>query len=751
MSDSRNKNVWITLSCAVGIVFAGLLAYWNSIDGVFIFDDLNSIVHNPRIRNLFPIWTHLTSGSRGLTYLSFAVNYHLSGLELRPFHWTNLAIHLMAGVFLYLFLLQALNSNAIPVTIRECSNVIAFAIALVWIVHPLNTQAVTYIVQRGESLMGLFFFLMLLLYAKANQSKRPLAWLIPAFFVFCLGLASKEVMAMALPVLLLYSRAFVTDSWKGTFFNNGWFWILCSIPLFIAVIYLIPSILGGSGGVGFGLKSTSPLEYLRTQPQIILYYMRLAVWPSPLVFDYGWPVENDFTQISLTGGLMFAVVLALVISFLFWPSSRIWSFWGLAFVLVLLPTSSILPLQDLAVEHRMYVPLAMLIVPLVSVVVLGMDKLASNQSTMLFIAVFGLLVITLGYLTHERNKDYHSSTVMWHDVIDKTVGRGHDNIFAGRTYNNLGQNYGDLGDWKASIEWLHKALQEDTFPKEVHGNLARAYLATNRLEQAKSHVITALSLDPDSPKLLQQAGLVSAAENDHAQAEFHFRAAVEKNPRDVLVQMNLAQSLVAQKKLKDAESLYRDIIKLDPKFVEAKRRLMRLLLNKNAIDDAKSVLEEYKNELSNDHWIHFYHGEILLREKKLDQAIQAWEKSLEADPPPRGVYFQLGNGYRIKGDYKKAMTFYENAIRNNPNHVEALNNLGGLLASQNPRQAIVYFERVVKLAPKFLQARFNIASLNAQLNRRDEAKSQLQKILQIDPGFDPAIQLLNSLAEPANQ
>ena len=729
------------------VAIAAIVTYSNSIDGAFIFDDQRSIVDNVGVHNLGPFSKYFSS-TRPITDLSFALNYHFNGLEVASYHYVNICVHVLASCFLYGLLRLTFCSPVFAESIRENAVWIAAIAALVWSVHPLNTQAVTYIVQRAESMMGMSMFAFLFFIAATYHSSRKPVWLILAFLAFCFGIGCKPVMVMALPIGLLFERSFFSESWSQLFRKQWWFWTLCALPLAFGLVVVLPGIVAGQGAAGFGLKSVSPLEYLATQPQVILHYLRLMVWPDPLIFDYGWPIETDSTTIAVTGGILGLVVLGLI--GLYFKKAH-WAFWGMAFLLVLMPTSTFLPLQDLAVEHRAYVSTAFFVSAVVALLFVIGERFVGDNTRLLLGCLFGLIICGLGYLTIQRNLDYHQPEIMWQDVIEKTVDAGRENIFAGRTYCNLGKVYGDQKNWDESIKWLQLALEEELFPTDVYGNLARAHLAQGDVAAAKQSIITAISMDPENAKLIQQAGLVSAREKDHAQAEFHFRRALELKPKDKLILMNLAQSLVAQRKMDEAIQSYQAAIDLDPRFVEARRRQLKTMLRVGKVAEAETALADYRTSFAQDPYIDFYQAEILLQQKKLPEAIPLWEKSLAADPPPTGVHYQLGNAYRFQGQLDKAQRYYENAVRYEPNNVQALNNLGGLLAAKDPRLAIGYFERVVALAPSFIQARYNIASLSLQLGEQEKAHQVLQGILDEKPDFEPAKQLLESLQSAAVQ
>ena len=223
------------------VALAGFLAYSNSFQGVFLLDDESMIVDNPTIRSLTPASKFFFEGGlRKLPMFSFAANYAMSGLDPAGYHYFNVIVHLLAAVCLYGLAFVTFSSPVWAAEQRAKAALIAFLISLLWVVHPLNTQAVDYIVQRIESMMGLAFFLFLLIYASSHYAKHPRILLIVAWFVFCAGLLCKEVMAMSLPVAMLYDRAILSVSWREAFRSRGLFWFACAFPLALAAVFIIP-------------------------------------------------------------------------------------------------------------------------------------------------------------------------------------------------------------------------------------------------------------------------------------------------------------------------------------------------------------------------------------------------------------------------------------------------------------------------------------------------------------------------------
>ncbi|MHC4446834.1 MAG: glycosyltransferase family protein, partial [Planctomycetota bacterium] len=346
------------------IVAAGVLVYLNSFQGVFVFDDHGQIVDNQKIRSFDHLW-----GNRPLVRLSLAVNYHFGELNVWGYHLVNLVIHLLAGLTLYGIVRRVLLLEPFRRSCAQSAHWFALIIALVWVVHPLQTESVTYIIQRAESMMGLFYLLTIYCVLRGSTAPRPPVWYAAAVLACALGMASKPVMVTAPIVALLFDWAILSGSIRRTL-RRRWplYAGLASTWVLLVATGTTELILSPDSSkrptAGFGYVGCTPLEYALTQPGVILRYLRLAIWPHPLCLDYGWPIARAAGNVLLPGVLIVTMAGVSVWSFL--ARKQAWiGFLGLSFFLILSPTSSIVPFAHPAFEHRMYLPLAAVVTVLV--------------------------------------------------------------------------------------------------------------------------------------------------------------------------------------------------------------------------------------------------------------------------------------------------------------------------------------------------------------------------------------------------
>lgn len=364
------------------IVMATLLVYSNSFHASFHLDDGPEIVENPKIKDLRNLNEILWS-QRGVAIATFALNYAVGGLDVFGYHLVNIIIHIINGVMVYFLIFLTLSLMKNPPFAKGgaggfdgWSSRIALYTSLLFVVHPIHTQAVTYIVQRMESLASLFYLLALLLFIKGANTKKATSAIIlysGVVLTYFLGFKSKEI-AITLPaIIFLYDLYFVSGgNIKAMLRRWPLYLILGFLLAYLASKTMVPSsavgaITGGGfndvseASAGFAVKTITPLQYLYTQFNVIMTYMRLLILPLKQNLDYDYPISK--TLFELRTFISFTCILAILSTamYLFMrPISRITchgrfiSFFILWFFIILSPTSSFIPIVDVIFEHRIY-------------------------------------------------------------------------------------------------------------------------------------------------------------------------------------------------------------------------------------------------------------------------------------------------------------------------------------------------------------------------------------------------------------
>ncbi|MGD0999598.1 MAG: tetratricopeptide repeat protein [Candidatus Brocadiia bacterium] len=543
------------------LLLAAVIVYSDSFHGPFIFDDRPAI-DQISAKEPWSVW-HTLIEPRPVIRATLALNYFIGGYHETGYHVGNLCIHILAALALFGVIRRTLTLPSLGGRFDEkAAASLAFGTALLWAVHPLQTQAVTYIIQRMESLMGLFYLVTLYCFIRAESSPKPRAWHAAAAAACALGMGCKEVMVSAPLVVLLYDRCFVAGSFRDTLRRRWGFYLALAATWIILARSVIEGVSPHAISAGFQLKEVTPFEYARSEPGVILHYLALAFWPASLCLDYAWPVANGFAEIApgalVVGALLAATIWALV-------RKPKWGFVGAWFFLILAPTSSIMPIKDLAFEHRMYLPLAAVVVVIILAAYLAWERWAgAGERRRLqgqFLAAILILsaAVALGYTTLQRNKDYATVMAIWSDTASKAPRNA-------RALNNLGWQLREVGDYEgaldclnraialrpryadaynnraytyASMKWFDKALDDCNMAIECrrdfatpYNNRGNLYEQLGELDKAIEDFNHAIRLKPDYHQAYNNRGLVRLKLGQYQDALKDFNKSVETVPDD---------------------------------------------------------------------------------------------------------------------------------------------------------------------------------------------------------------------------
>src|SRR3990167_2418605 len=373
------------------IISIAIAIYSNTLSAEFVFDDYKTILNNRLIRditNLQDLWK--SNPRRFVSYLSFTINYQMGKLEVSWYHATNIAIHLLTGVSLFIFLKLLIKTPLLKEKFKIYKK-LPFLAALIFLVHPVQTQAVTYITQRMASLAGLFYITALIFYLKANLLKQNVPnygkkfisgakfWILVSFSLMfsMLAFLTKEN-TYTLPIaMFLIQYLFFTPSIKGLIKKA-----LPAVPALLLAFFIAISsytqwiqlgnlnwktlfstqTLSGS----FGILNGFSWNYLLTQFKVIIYYIKLLFFPISQNLDYDFPMSKSIFEPATFASLI-AILIIILIGILLHKKYRLISFGILFFFLTLSIESSIFPLNDVIYEHRLYLPSTGAIIALVCI------------------------------------------------------------------------------------------------------------------------------------------------------------------------------------------------------------------------------------------------------------------------------------------------------------------------------------------------------------------------------------------------
>lgn len=519
---------------SVAVVVAGLLAYSNSFKGVLIGDDEAAIAQNTTIRSLSATVFHppadTTVAARPVANLTFAINYALAGgtTNLWTYHAFNLVIHLLTALFLFGLIRRTLESPALRGAFNGGSTSLGLALAVsaVWVAHPLHTQAVTFLAQRVEALMGLFYVATIYCVVRAAESGfRSQAWVAAAIVVCALGMGTKETMITAPAVAALW----VWICWPDERLLGRPRTLLLGLAVTMAIAIALAMQGARSGSAGIGAGGWTSLSYLRTQAGVIVHYIRLAFWPHPLVFQYGWLPAASWSavlpQVLLLAALAIGTVLALV-------RRQPIGLAGAWFFLILAPSSSIIPVStEVAAEHRMYLPLAAILAVLIVGIWIVVRSKAMRSAVL---AISAILCVALGVATFERNAVYASAESIAADVVQVRPENAQAQLTYG-TYLVGAHRYGEAEPHlrTAATLPLPPSTDESKMRSLAHLYLGMALLGEDKTGEGAHELEQAIALRADLDRAYPLLAEAQLSQRQPAAAVSTLDRALARQPDDV--------------------------------------------------------------------------------------------------------------------------------------------------------------------------------------------------------------------------
>ncbi|MGC4084477.1 MAG: tetratricopeptide repeat protein [Vicinamibacterales bacterium] len=608
------------------IVAVGVAAYVNAPGHPFLFDDGGAIVDNQTIRSL---WTSLLGGpdqfptaGRPLLNASFALNYALGALEPWGYHAINLALHVLCATVLFALVSRVLRLPRMPVFLKGQELGFATALALLWVVHPLNSEIVNYATQRSEAMMALVLLATLYCGVRAITAAAQTWWYGASIVACAAGMACKESMVVA-PVLMLLLDA--------TFISGGLLSAVRARPayyagLFATEILLALLIAGGprSNSAGFS-SGVSPWTYLLDQAPLIVHYLRLAVWPVGLVFDYGEPTLRTLGDVWPAAAAVLALIAATVVAWFRVPAI---AFLGTWFFITLAPTSSVLPIAtEVGAERRMYLPLiAVLAAILVAAVRLmrGIGDPRTRRSVAL--GATAIACVACVSLTLVRNGEYATGIGIWQSVVDRRP--------TGRAHYMLGRELGAVGRRDEAIAQYRLGLDTSA---DAHYGMAFELAAEGRHQEAVEYYrnfIRLKPLDGNVPRAYHNLGrsLMALGRADEAAAAFRDTLARKASDKDATA--GLADALFATQHWSESVTAYADYLRIAPGDPAALFGMGLALAKLARFGDARDAFASVVNLQPANVAAHVNLASALANTGQIADAVREFRRAAELEPDP---------------------------------------------------------------------------------------------------------------------
>ena len=649
------------------LALCGVLVYLNTLPNQFVFDTTRLVRPQTIERLADPV--HLLSGwRRAIPRATLVLNFAIDGIKPAGYHIANLLIHVLAGMTLYGLARRTMLFMRKPDRSGIAAPWIAAAIALVWLVHPLNTQAVSYVVQRTESLMALFYLLSLYALVRYAEGDTDGRWGVASVAAFVAALMCKEV-AVTLPlVALLYDRALLGGSFKASL-RARWPMYAVMFGLWgVGIVVLLPPALDPSGAAGFGMANITSTEYLVSQAGVILHYLRLSVLPYPLVIDYWWPVAEAWwqwlPQLVVVTALLIGVIWGL------WRNTW-WGMLGAAFFLILSPTSSIMPIADLAVEHRMYLPLTVVVALAVVLACAGLMRKAADRKQQAQIGgvLVALVALALGLGTVLRNFDYRTPIVLWQTVVERAPSnpRGYQKL--GEAYQHLAKDYREEGRPSEVQDTLALAVHNYNESIELQRRLSEQ---GRRVPPSSVHAFNNLSeVRTEQAQAMREQGRSQTANEYFEQARRLITAAIQIAPNEAEFHYNLGRLELLRGNLETAERALRRALDLRSGYAKAHNNLGVVYMRQGKRDAAEKM---FRTALRHDRAYGAAYrnlGNALAERGRLRKAISAYETAIQLGDRDVSVRVSLGQAYARMGEWSSARHQLQTAVRRDASHVPA--------------------------------------------------------------------------------
>ena len=637
----------------------GILAYSNTFHAPFQWDESAFIEKNPIVKDLsYFLETSKAKGfeyypalkGRYIGYLTFALNYKLHGLDVTGYHVVNVVIHIINALLVYLLVVLTFRTPFMTESsLSYYSKLIAFFTAMLFVSHPVQTEAVTYIFQRLASLVTLFYMLSLVCYIKARLGDHGKAVTFTYYFLSlaCAVLAMKtKENAFTLPIIMtLYEFSFFRGEPRQR--------ILRLIPILLTLLIIPLSLTGIDNPIDNPAEEitrttpvmgshehTSQHEYLLTQFRVIVTYIRLLFFPVNQNLFYDYPIFHSFFNPEVFLSFLFLLSILVFADYLFRRSrvkdhdSRLIAFGILWFFITISVESSIIPIPMIICEYRVYLPSAGAFWAITAGLFILVYKVKDKRTRLIIISSLILITFVFSYAAYARNTLWGSNISLWEDVVKKSPKKA-------KGYNTLGNAYYDKGQIDTAISYYLSALKVQPHHAKVYYNLGNAYYGKGLIDNAIGHYQAAIRINPWYADAHNNLGIAYASKELTDMAIKHYETALKLKPEHAETYYNLGVTYYRKGLTDKAIGQLQTAIRLQPDYAEAYNNL-------GAIYGSKGLT---------------------------DIAIEHYETALELKPGYAETHYNLGIAYTDKGLHGKASEHFQTAIKLNPVYLRAYNNL----------------------------------------------------------------------------
>lgn len=719
-------------------------AYGNTFTGEFIWDDRELILDNYYIKDWGNLFANITSDFfftsreegkigyyRPVITLSYMINYSLFKINPWGYHLTNIIFHLVNGILVYLLAVQLLGSLRV-----------SLLASLLFAVHPVHTESVSWIAGRTDVIACTFFLISFYLYLQFTKKKTLLFYAL-SLSSFTLSLFSKE-MAITLPlILILYDYYYTTEGMREKLIERIKYWVpfFVIISVFLFIKYALLNISMGNPYVAsFGKFFT-----MVTFGKAFIYYLKKLLWPFQLNAYVVLPFITDIASPSALLALsIFALSLYLLLKYghqLKGSSFSLAFFW-----ITLIPISNLIPVSappDMGFptcERFLYIPS----IGFSMIGALALEGLIKRFTLSVYHKAFlCLLLVSLlsAHLTATliRNED-------WQEELHFYAKTSKSSPLAYIIHNNLGSAYIDNKMYAEAKSKFQYILRLKPGFHYAHLNLGVVYYHEGMYDEAIKEYQNALRSNPDFAKPHSNLATIYIERELYDQAWEESMEALKYNPTLGEVHNNLGTLYEIEGDLPKAIEEYHKALKMKPYLAKAHYNLGNVYTTQGLYDQA---VNEFKEALRLDPDHADTHNNLGICYKKrglYDQAIEAYQKAIATNPDDAKAYSNLGNIFWEKGQYEKAIPKYQKALELNPDSYETRNSLGIAYQSRGwYEQAIKAFKEALKLKPDYALPHVSLGTIYKNKGLYDKAIEEYSSAIKLNPSYASAYNNLGAV------
>lgn len=635
MSDTYSTKAKLFFAIlALGILI--LTSYANTLFSPFNFDD-RAIFHDLK-SGTYPIWP-IRSQYRHLIYYSFSFNRTLSGMNTYSYHLTNLLFHFFSSVVVLLIAFKTFSQS---LQWKEKSALgLSITAAFLFALHPIHTEAITYLSGRASGIGGFFFLLALFFFIKGSEKGRDLN--IPLYYSltllsFCLALFSKETSLTFPLAAFLYDLCFMrNENWRPL--KGRLLFIYFPIFAFIGTCLYFSQVISD---FALGWLRKADIGYALTQTQIIGYALKVLMFPINLTFDYNFPPH--WANLSLVSVTFWIFVLFAVITN-FRKTFPIVTFALLWFLITLSPTNSFLPRMDLLSERNLYIPSLGPIFLITYGFHYFFQKKHEGTMSKKGIALLATLFLIMGSLLISRNSVYRTNILLWEDTYKKSPTDL-------KVLHNLSHFYLEDRRYEQALVPLLRlsgSVADDFYRAFAHSNLGSIYTQNGNFERAEKEFQKAIELEPTLPLGYMNLGTYHASRGEFQLAREEFLRARARYsiykwgyPMPIELDLNLARVNFQLKSFAEAEKYIRQYLQKSPNSLEGLLLLGKIFQEEGKVKLAEEAYQKIKGGGLASAKAQNNLGILYIKQKQYEKAREAFNSSIKFYPQVPDAHYNLG-------------------------------------------------------------------------------------------------------------